>query len=59
MTRVTFMLHMLIITRSKSQSYARKVRFPRRFSTNDSFTSWTWTLAVFAATHINWLARSL
>lgn len=58
-TPVVPILHLLTITRSKPQSYARKVRLPRGLSADDSFTSWTWTLAVFAATHVEWFASSL
>jgi len=53
------MFRMLITTRSKSQSYSRKVRLPCGLSADDSFTSWTWTLALFAATTVEWLPGSL
>jgi hypothetical protein len=59
LTPVDFRFHMLIITRPKPQSYTREVRLSCWLSANDSFTSWTWTLTVFATTDIEWFAGSL
>jgi hypothetical protein len=59
LTLVVIVLHSLIMIRSKPQSYAREIRLACRISTNDSLTSWTWTLAVSTATHVEWFTSSL
>jgi hypothetical protein len=53
LTLVVLILHSLIMIRSKPESYAREVRLLRGLPADNSFTSWTWTLAIFAPTYLN------